>query len=599
MKINKPKFNSAGFTLIEALVGIAVFSVIAAGIYGAFSGATKLVETSRLLVTAASLANEQFEIAHNMPYSDVGIAGGIPAGKIAQLQNITRDNFNFLVETTIRNIDDPFDGTLSGTPKDTSPADYKQMEVKISVPGNSRFPVQTFTEFIAPKNLENSTTNGALFIQVIDASGQPVPQANAHIENDQTVPPTVVNDVTDNKGMLEIVDVPPGVNAYSIKISKPGYSQDRTYPVGSSTNPNPVMPDATVAVQQVTQTSFVIDQTSELDVESVTETCAPVPGINFSLRGSKLIGTPDVLKYQSTFNTDSSGSKVLNDLEADTYTLTFTDTTRDLAGSISPIPLSLAPGSIQDVKIIAVPKNPDSLLVSVIQGGTTLALAGATVELTQGTSTQQLMTGRGFLRQSDWMGGSGQENLIDQTAYESSDGNIETAHPTGEIKLKNDAGLFVAAGDLTSSTFDAGSASFFYELEFSPTDQPESAGTSSVRLQFASNNDKLTWDFKGPDGTASTYYTATDTNISEINNGNRYFRYKIYLSTASSTFTPDVGEVIVTFSSQCVPSGQVLFDGLTPGDYMIDISKAGFQTSDDAVNISSPWQKYEVTLNPQ
>ncbi|HTX86979.1 MAG TPA: prepilin-type N-terminal cleavage/methylation domain-containing protein, partial [Candidatus Nanoarchaeia archaeon] len=568
----KFKFNSSGFTLIEGMVGLAVFAVFAAGIYGAFTAATRLMETSRLLISSAALANEEFEIAHNLPYASVGIVSGLPAGKIPHLQNITRDNFNFQVETTVRSIDDPFDGTLGGAPNDTSPADYKLMEVKITVPNNARFPAQIYTEYIAPKNLENSTANGALFIRVFDANGQPVSQANVHIANTALNPPIIIDDTTNDLGVLEIVDVPPSVSSYSIMVSKPGYSSDQTYPPGAPGNPNPNKPDATVVAQQVTQTSFVIDHTSTLNIESVTQTCAPVPNVGFNLQGSKLIGSsPDVLKYDNNFNTGASGA-IVYDLEWDTYTLTFTDTARDLAGAISPIPLSLAPGSAQDVKIIATNKNPDSLLISVLQGGTNLPLSGATVQLSRGTTTEQLITGRGFLRQTDWSGGSGQENFIDQTAYSDSDGNIETNNPAGEIKLKSDLGLFAAAGNLTSSAFDTGSASNFYQLQFLPIDQPSAAGANSVRLQLAANNDNSTWNFTGPDGTASSFYTATDTNINLANNGKRYLRYKIYLSTASSTYTPDVGEVNFTFSSLCVPSGQILFTGQEPGNYTLDVS---------------------------
>jgi prepilin-type N-terminal cleavage/methylation domain-containing protein len=599
MNVNKFKLNSAGFTLIESLVGIAIFAIIAVGIYGAFSLASKLVEASRLLTTATALANEQFEIAHNMPYADVGLSSGLPRGKLSASQNIKRDNATFLVETTIRSVDDPFDGTLGGTPNDTSPADYKLMQVEISIPDNDTFTTKTFTEYIAPKNLENSTTNGALFIKVFDANGQAVAGANVHIQNDLLSPVISVDDTTNNQGILEIVDVPPSINSYAITVSKDGYSQDKTYPTDIN-NPNPLKPHATVAVQQVTQTSFIIDQLSTLNVESVTETCTPVANISFSLKGSKLNGTmPDVLKYNNNFDTGAGGAKTINDLEWDTYNLTYTDISHDLAGSISPIPLSLAPGSIQDVKIIAVSKNPDSLLVSVKEGGTNLPLAGVTVDLVKGTSTEELITGRGFLRQNDWSGSSGQQNFVDQTAYLSSDGNIETANPAGELQLKKAFGLYANAGNLISSTFDTGSASNFYQLQSLPADQPAAAGTSSVLLQIATNNDNSTWNFKGPDGTAATYYSVSNTNISAVNNGNRYLRYEIFLSTASSTFTPDIGEVNFTFSSLCVPSGQVLFSGLDGGDYTLKISKTGFSPIEEPITISSPWQQHENTLMPE
>jgi hypothetical protein len=553
-----------------------------------------------MLVSASALANEQFEIAHNMPYSYVGTVDGVPPGKIPAVQNLTRDNFNFLVKTTIRNIDDPFDGTAGGSPNDSSPADYKIMEVQISAPTVPRFAKQTFNEYIAPKNLESASTNGSLFVKVFNASGQPVALANVHVQNNLSNPPVIIDDTTNNSGILELVDVPPGVNAYNISVGKSGYSQDQTYPLGSSTNPNPSAPPATVAIQQVTQMSFSIDQTSVLNVSSVTENCAPVANIAFSLAGSKLIGTsPNVLKYQNNFTTGATGLKVLSGLEWDTYNLTYTDSAHDLAGSISPIPLSLAPNSTQDVKLIAVPKNPDSLLVSVLQGGTISPLSGAAVDLICGTSTQDLITGRGSLRQTDWSGASGQADFIDATSYFSSDGNIENNSPAGEIKLKKSFGLYATAGNLISSSFDTGSVSNFYQLEFLPASQPPVAGTSSVLLQIATNQDDATWNFKGPDGTAGTFYSASNGNISSVHNGDRYLRYKIYLSTASSTYTPDVGEVNFTYSSLCVPSGQVLFNGLSAGNYTLDISKDGYQPSEENISVSSPWQQHQVTLLPQ
>jgi len=44
---------------------------------------------------------------------------------------LIRDNTSFNVETIIRNIDDPFDGTIGGDPNDTSPSDYKLAEIEM------------------------------------------------------------------------------------------------------------------------------------------------------------------------------------------------------------------------------------------------------------------------------------------------------------------------------------------------------------------------------------------------------------------------------------------------------------------------------------
>jgi hypothetical protein len=45
-----------------------------------------------------------------------------------------------------------------------------------------------------------------------------------------------------------------------------------------------------------------------------------------------------------------------------------------------------------------------------------------------------------------------------------------------------------------------------------------------------------------------------------------------------------------------VPPGQVFFTGLDLGDYDLTISKSGYQTFNDTVTISAPWQQREVLL---
>ena len=114
-----------GFTLVESLVGVAVFMIVVVSVYQAYTATMDAVRVSRLKVTATALANEQFEIIRNLRYEDVGVVDSIPNGKVPHIQNLVRNNTEFVVETTIRNIDDPFDGTIGGLPNDLSPADYR------------------------------------------------------------------------------------------------------------------------------------------------------------------------------------------------------------------------------------------------------------------------------------------------------------------------------------------------------------------------------------------------------------------------------------------------------------------------------------------
>ncbi len=596
---SKPPYSQKGFTLIETLVSVAVFMIIAISVYQAFTTVMNTSRVSRLKITATALANEQLEIVRNLPYTDVGVVGSIPNGKIPHIQNLVRDNTEFVVETTIRNIDDPFDGTIGGSPNDLSPADYKLAELEISCPSCKNFTALNFATQVGPRSLETASTNGALFVQVFDASGQPVSGANVHIENNQAFPAIVIDDTTNNSGLLQIVDAPPGIEAYEITASKSSYSTDKTHQTGASGNPNPTKPHATVALQQLTQISLAIDRTSTLNISSVTDMCSSTPSINFSLSGSKLIGTsPNVLKYNTSHVTDGSGGKVVSGLEWDTYNLNFTDGAYDLAGTIPLLPLVLNPNTSQDFKLIVAPKDPKSLLVTVKDASTQLPLPDATVRLEKTGYDATLTTGRGFIRQTDWSGGAGQVDFTDPVRYFSSDGNIEINDPTGEFHLRKTFDEYESSGYLVSSTFDTGSASNFHQILWEPQNQPPDAGSNSVRLQVATNNDKTTWNFLGPDGTANTYYALADQNINSLHNGDRYFRYKAFLQTASPTWTPTVSDVSFTFTSSCVPPGQVIFSGLSAGDYTLTISKNGYQQFTDTVNVSASWQQREVILSP-
>jgi prepilin-type N-terminal cleavage/methylation domain-containing protein len=387
--------HQKGFTLIETLVGSLVFAVIVLACYQAFGVLTDAVLESRAKVAATEVANAEFEIMRNLPYVNVGVAGGIPVGTIPRTQTIIQDNYSFNVNTSIRSVDDPFDGTVSSTPADTSPADYKMAELDITCTNCRSFSPLEFNTLVAPHALETGSTNGALFMQVLDSGGLAVAGASLHIVNTQTNPDTIIDETTDNSGYFKIVDAPPGTNAYNITATKSGYSTDQTYPPGGAAGATPVKPDSTVVAQQVTQVSFAIDKVSTLNVSTVNASCVALPSIGFSLTGTKLIGS-GVLKYPTTsFTTNASGTYALSNMEWDTYGAALTSVSYDLAGT-TPLPsFSLAPNTTSTLQLVAVPHVTRALLVTVKDASTGLAINGATVQLTKSGFNQTQTTGSG------------------------------------------------------------------------------------------------------------------------------------------------------------------------------------------------------------
>lgn len=590
-----------GFTLIEVVIGATLFALIGVSVYQGYTTILTLVSASRAKIAATDLINEQLELIRNLPYQDVGVVGGIPSGLIPNIQAINRDGSLFTVTTTIRNIDDPFDGVIGGAPNDLSPADYKLVQIDLACSNCKNFSTMDVSTRVAPKNLETASTNGALFVRAIDANGQPIVNAQVHIENNAISPPVVIDDVTGIDGSLQIVDAPPGNNAYEITVTKSGFTTDKTYAT-STGNPTPTKPHATVLLQQVTQISFIIDQVSTVNVSTLTGTCTPVSGISFSMKGTKLLGTdPDVYKYDNTFVTGGSGLSSLPNVEWDTYSLVVNTAGYYLAGVNPLLPVTVLPGATQNINLILTNDTPSHLLVTVKDSATLLPVSGATVTLTKSGYSNELLTGRGYLQQTDWSGGGGQSDFLDSTKYFSSDGQMDSLNPTGELKLNNIFGVYVPSGELISSTFDTGTTSNFNQISWNPTSQPPAVGTPNVRFYFASslaNNASTTWSFLGPDGTGSTYYDVSNTNINSVHNNDRYFRYKLLFNTASSTFTPIISDVSTTFTSECIPPGQVFFSGLSTGTSTITVNKAGYAQSQIDIDISGNSNQQEIILFP-
>lgn len=590
------KSLESGFSLIEVLVGTAVFLIVALAAYNAFASLLQLAETGQARTLAIELADEQFEIIRNMPYTSVGLTNGIPPGVLPQTQMLTRGNYTFDVTTIIRNIN------LSTS---TVQASDRLVEIDVDCPTCKSFQQIKLTGQVSPANLQSAASGGALVVHVFDANGQPVQGANVNVQSLATSS-VQDNDITDNNGVLNVIGVPPGVDMYRITVSKNGYSSDRTYPIGDPGNPNPNNPDATVLDQQVTNVSFSIDKLSSLSFSSVSPECDLIPNIPFSVQGSKTIGN-NALKYPpKNFATGNSGRLTLPNMEWDTYTVTPAASAYDASG-INPVsPFSLNPGNAQNVQFVVLPSDPDSLMITVEDSSTKLPLSGASVQLTSPSGyNQTLITGQGFMSQSNWSHGPTQNGLFsDPDAYASDNGQIDTTSATSSGNINLFYSSFFgyntnSPGYLESSTFDTGTTSNFYALDWAPANQPGGAGSQPARFQFATAmNYQGPWNYVGPDGTSNTYFAVPGGAINAAENGNEYARYKVYLTTATSTVTPLVSSVSFSYTSGCIPPGQVLFQGLSPGLYTATVSVNGYAAYSASINVNPGWQQALAPMQP-
>jgi hypothetical protein len=578
-----------GTSLIDLLIAMAIIALLFGGVYLVYYSVEAAIANVGIRSAATAVISNEIEMIRNLPYADVGTVGGIPAGVIPQTQTVTYGNFSFVIQTTVLNIDDPFDTSPSSTPV----ADYKLVDIQATCPFCENFAPLEITTTVASRNLTAGTPYGSIFVNIINADGIGVPEATVQVVNASVTPSVDVIDTTDASGVLELIGVPTSTQGYQVFASKAGFSSAQTYPVGGAGNPNPVQPNITVASETVSGVTLAIDAVSTVNVSTTNDTCQPIANIPIAIQGTELIGTdPDVYNFATTSVTGASGALTFANVPWDTYSLELATTSEDIAGMVpGDGPLTVNPGSTQNFQFILQPAHDPSLLVTVDDASTSLGISNANVSLTANGFSQSLETDHAMFSQSDWSEGQ----------YASQNGEINTSQSGELVLLANASSTYATStpglgGSLISDTFDSGSeSSTFNAISWNPTNQPTSTGAGSLEFQVAGNNDNATWNFIGPDGTANTYFTSPGQLPSSLAD-DRYFRYEAFLSTQDPTTSPTLNNVSIDFTASCVPSSQVLFTGLAHGNYTLDVTAQNYAENSTTVSIGSGAQSSTVSL---
>lgn len=576
--------KNSGFTLIEILIAIGLFLILSLGIYFTYANLLDVVGRTRMHTLATSVLNKEIEIVRNLPYDSVGIVGGSPPGQIAGSKTVGYEGQIFVINAYVRNIDDPFDGTIGGSPNDTAPADHKLVEIRVDCQTCFKFVPLGFTTWVSPQNLEASTMNGSLFINVFNASGVAVSNADVLVKNTALSPDITINDATDNNGMLQLVDIPTSTNAYQITVTKSGYTSAKTYTSGLSANPNPVQPHATVASQTVTDISFAIDRVSTINVTSQDYLCRAVPSVTFMQTGGRLIGaSPNVPVYSASSTTDTEGQVAVSNLGWDTFSFTNLSSNYDLSGTIPLAPLTINPNTTTAFALVLDAKASTSLLATAVDSAG-LPVADVSVNLVKSGFNETKLTGERFYTETAWPSG----------AYLAQDGNLDDASPADDIGLLQTGGVYPTSTNsyLVSNTIDVGSAATVWRSIAWTGNTP---GNTSLKFQLASSGGSGSYSYVGPDNTSGTYYTASST-IGSMHNGKQYLRYKAYFNTTDETVTPTLSDLSVGFSSGCIPAGQTLWSGIANGTYNVIASKSGYETASSSVIVSSGWQEIRLIM---
>jgi prepilin-type N-terminal cleavage/methylation domain-containing protein len=262
-----------GFTLIEAIVGIALLAIVFTGIFGSYRLALKVVGLSKNKITATAIANEQIEMIRNLPYASIGINSTPPVtlpqavGVLSPSTVKTLDGVTFVVQTKVNFVTDPLqiDGTVTDT---TCDLNYKVAWVTISwediFPGSVTLSTLASPESIVEENQAcQSQPAGVLSVTVFDSHGIMVPSPLVSIYD--ITGTTLYDTATPTSGTFPF---PLAAGTYRVVITKNGYSSARSY--GSNEIATPNTPNPTVIVGNNTPVSFSIDQASTVAVNVIS-----------------------------------------------------------------------------------------------------------------------------------------------------------------------------------------------------------------------------------------------------------------------------------------------------------------------------------------
>jgi len=588
--------KKTGFTLIETLVSVAVLGILCASAYGLYATIINAIVYYRGQTTVSALAGQYLEVARNLAYSKIGTINGNPHGDLPDepnALNLTFNNINYKIYYVVNALHDQADPNLTVQ-------DYKQ--VKLYVKNVQNGITKSFVTTIAPISLASMGNGGALSIQVIGSiysSYQHIAGATINITNTDVNPHINLTRTSGADGGWNEVGLPPDSH-YHISVTKDGYSSDQTYSVAQY--PGTTQADATVILNQTQSVTLVIDKLSNMSLQTKDTACQPIAGVILSVQGAKTI-SPGLPKFNQNFT--SNGGGIINPvttascsntcgasnccLEWDTYTPALASSQYMIYGTSPVQTTDLLPNTSQNFSLILGQKTANSLLV-LVKDESGNSVEGASVELIGvGLGYDETKyTGGSVWTQNDWSGGAGQKNFEAVDRYSDDDGNITTDIVPLAVRLKETDGEYVSSGSFISSTFDTGTDQTSYTiLDWSSNQDPD----FSVKFQIAASDEKHDgpednyWqesvNYKGIDGTSSTYYAVPKVTINS--SAERYVRYKAFLSTTNPHKTPQLSSVSVNYVSGCPTPGQVMFPSLEAGNYDVLING---EQSFSGVNIS-------------
>jgi len=343
------KRNDTGYTLVELLMVIAVLAILSLGTFDLFVSLLHSAIVGTRQAVASTLATNQMEYLKSLPYDNLAVTGGAIVSSTTIPGTVTKkvNGDTYTITTSITYADDAYDGCgsyptqalkqkycrdyppPSGAPAtDTNPADYK--DVNVSVTDKSGLQLAAIDTQIAALVAETASNTGALFVYIIDSSGNPITGATVNVVNNSVSPAVHVSDTTDENGIVIFYDLPPSTsgNKYQITASDSGYSSLTTIAPNGALQPT--YPSQNLISQNSSIATLTLKQqgANSLVIETTDTSGNPLPNAKIYVKGGykKYTATSDTTYYYDTLSptdtrpvTDSGGLAALSNLVPGNY----------------------------------------------------------------------------------------------------------------------------------------------------------------------------------------------------------------------------------------------------------------------------------------
>jgi type II secretory pathway pseudopilin PulG len=213
--------REGGFTLIEAVMAMALFVLVAGALAGVLTSAVSASKIARERTLADQLAMEQIEEIRRLQYDSVGTTSGNPPGSVAPSEPVTVRGLQATLATQIAYVNDP-----TPTSYATS-ANYKRVMVTVTRNDTGKVLARQVTYVAPPARAPYGGLNKAIIeARVVDyATNQPVENATVNLA---TGPDAPRSDLTDSAGEVTFAALTPnpvsGPTAYyDLSATKLGY----------------------------------------------------------------------------------------------------------------------------------------------------------------------------------------------------------------------------------------------------------------------------------------------------------------------------------------------------------------------------------------